>query len=461
MKRKEKAVSIPVELLEQASLDKLRKFIQKEAKRNADFACALNDWLCEEVATFPSLEEKFASRVERLFTRMEKKMGWNGKYNEYGIKWAAVTKGMGDVLDALKPELEKGNGRLVARTILKFIHTLQEKADSTIDEDDYLELSDLHEEFAEILEDSASSESWSLEEKLEVLKELRQASHYSVYREYRFYPMKSLCVDFMLTALPPEQAYIELQKLEPGAGGDLLRHRVNLLRKLGREEDLKKTILSNLRCDEIVFPEIERLRDAGRLSEARDLVNKQMWAEGRSEQSLKLLLDIVKRQDDTPAVIETLYQLALKIQQNLSYYQKLKKVVPSSDWASMYERLTGQLDQRRDEAYLASIYAAENDLDRLYQLIIQSRDNRFSFTMAYLPILPEKYHPELFQYGIAVMRDRVSKMNKSKEYAKFAKTLKKFSRLPGSTPYVTELLTHIRTTYKRRPSLLGELQDIH
>ncbi len=447
--------------MEQVPPEELRKFVQKQAQRNTDYACELNDWLCENFVQFPSLEEKFANRVERLFTRMEKKMGWNGKYNEYGINWTAVTRGMGDVLDTLKPELEKGNGRLVARTILKFIHTLQEKADSTIDEDEYLELSDLHEEFAEILEESASSESWSLKEKLDVLRELRQASHYSIYKKYNFYPIKSLCVDFMLTALPPEQAYMELIRLEPCAGGDLLRHRVNILRKLGREEELQKTILSNLRCDEIVFPEIERLRDAGKLSEARDLVNKQMSAGGRSEQSLKLLLDIVKRQDDQSAVIETLYQLALKIQRSLYYYKKLKGAVPSADWASMYDRLTGQLDRRKNEAYLASIYAAENDLDRLYQLIIQSHDNRFSLTMEYLPILPEKYHPELFQYGIAVMRDWVSKVNKSKEYAKFAKTLIQFSRLPGGAPYVTELLAHIRTTYKRRPSLLEALRDFH
>ena len=461
MERKNKTALVSKKLLEQVPADELREFVQKQAQRNADYACELNDWLCENFVQFPSLEEKFANRVERLFTRMEKKMGWNGKYSEYGINWTVVTRGMGDVLDALKPELEKGNGRLVARTILKFIHTLQEKADDTIDEDDYLELSDLHEEFAEILEESASSESWPLEEKLEVLKELRQASNYSVYRKYRFYRMKSLCVDFMLTALPPEQAYIELRRLEPGVGGDLLRHRVNILRKLGREEELQKTILSNLRCDEIIFPEIERLRDAGKLSEARDLVKKQMSVRGRSERSLKLLLDIVKRQDDQTAVIETLYKLTLDVQRSLYYYEKLKGAVPSADWASMYERLTRQLDQRRDEAYLASIYAAESDLDRLYQLIIQSRGNRFSLTMEYLPILPGKYHPELLQYGIAVLRDKVSRVNKSKEYAKFAKTLIQFSRLPGSAPYVTELLTHIRTTYKRRPSLIRELRDLH
>ena len=461
MKHKEKTVSIPVKLLEQAPLDKLREFVQKQAQCNADFACTLNDWLNEEVATFSSSEEKLANRVERLFTRMGEKEGLYGKSKEYGIDWMAVTKGMGDILDALKPELEKGNARLVARTILKFIHTLQKKADSTIDDEDHLEILELHEEFAEILEACASSESWSLKEKLEMLEELRQASTYSVYKEYDFYPMDSLCVDFMLTALPPELAYIELEKLEPFMGEELLRHRVNLLRKLGREKEFQQTILANLECDEIVFPEIERLRDAGKLSEARDLVNKQMAASEKSEQALELLLDIVKRQGDAPAVIETLYQLVLSAPYDLSYYRKLKKEIPSADWAGMYERLTGQLERLDEAVYLASIYAEEKDFDRLYRLIIQSHDDRVPLIMEYLPILPKKYHPELFQYGIATMKDWISKAKKRKEYVEFAETLREFSRFPGSAPYVSELLAHIRTTYKRRTDLLAELRDIH
>ncbi len=99
----------------------------------------------------------------------------------------------------------------------------------------------------------------------------------------------------------------------------------------------------------------------------------------------------------------------------------------------------------------------------MYDRILRklNRFERFYLIMEYLPILLGKCHPELFQYGIAVMRDRVSKVNKSKEYAKFVKTLIQFSRLPGSTPYVTELLAHIRTTYKRRSALIEELRDLH
>lgn len=108
-------------------------------------------------------------------------------------------------------------------------------------------------------------------------------------------------------------------------GERLLSHKVNLLRKLGREEEAQQTIHSHLKCDEIVLPEIERLRDAGKLPEARDLVEKRMSVKGESEQSLEILLDIVKRQDDTPAVIETLYQLVLSVRYDLSYYRELKK----------------------------------------------------------------------------------------------------------------------------------------
>ena len=81
---------------------------------------------------------------------------------------------MRDVLGALRPELEKGNARLVVRTILKFIHTLQERDDETMCDDDYMDLADLHEEFAEMLEACAKLESWPLKEKRELLEELRR-----------------------------------------------------------------------------------------------------------------------------------------------------------------------------------------------------------------------------------------------------------------------------------------------
>ena len=143
---------------------------------------------------------------------MEEKSGWYGHYDDYGINWAVVTDGMRDVLGVLRPELEKGNARLVVRTILKFIHTLQERDAGTMCDDDYMDLADLHEEFAEMLEACAKLESWPLKEKHELLEELRQAANYSVYREYDFYPIDSLYVDVMLTALPLEEAYTELMK---------------------------------------------------------------------------------------------------------------------------------------------------------------------------------------------------------------------------------------------------------
>ena len=72
-----------------------------------------------------------------MFDYMEEKRGWYGHYDDYGINWMVVTDEMRDVLDALRPELKKGNVRLVVRTILKFIHTLQERNDETLYDDDY------------------------------------------------------------------------------------------------------------------------------------------------------------------------------------------------------------------------------------------------------------------------------------------------------------------------------------
>ena len=461
MKREKKTTLAPEKLLEQVPTDELREFVQKQAECNGAFACELNDWLCERFAKFPSLEEKLANRVERLFDHTEEKSGWYGHYDDYGINWTVVTDGMRDVLDALRPELKKGNAQLVARIILKFIHTLQERNDETMCDDDYVDLADLHEEFAEMLEVCAKLESWPLKEKRGLLEELSQASNYSVYKEYDFYSMDSLYVDVMLIALPLEEAYTELMKQESSMGERLLSYKVNLLRKLGREEEAQQTIRANLERDEIVFPEIERLRDDGKLPEARDLVEKRMSVKGESEQSLEILLDIVKRQDDTPAVIETLYQLVLSVRYDLSYYRELKKVVPPADWAKMYDRILRQLNKEKKVGYLASIYAEEKDVDRLYQIIMQNHYDRFSLIMEYLPILPEKYHPELLQYGIHHLKRWISTAAPRKEYVRFARTLERFSRLPGGAPYVTELLAHIRTTYKRRPALIEELRALH
>ena len=44
MERKNKAALVSKKLLEQVPADELRKFVQKQAKCNGDFACELNDW---------------------------------------------------------------------------------------------------------------------------------------------------------------------------------------------------------------------------------------------------------------------------------------------------------------------------------------------------------------------------------------------------------------------------------
>ena len=64
-------------------------------------------------------------------------------------------------------------------------------------------------------------------------------------------------------------------------------------------------------------------------------------------------------------------------------------MVPPVDWAKMYDCILRQLNKENEEGYLASIYAEEKDVDRLYQLIMQNHYDRFSLIMKYLPILPE------------------------------------------------------------------------
>ncbi len=85
MESTNKTTLAPEKILEQVPTDELREFVQKQAKCNGAFACELNDWLCERFAKFPSLEEKLASRVERLFDHVEEKSGWYGHYDGYGI----------------------------------------------------------------------------------------------------------------------------------------------------------------------------------------------------------------------------------------------------------------------------------------------------------------------------------------------------------------------------------------
>lgn len=455
---------VPVELLNQASLEELRAFVLEQAEKSAMFLSRLNQWLYKQYDKPERTQEAYVDRVRRLFSLVEDKYGWYADHfdERIGVAWASVGEGMEMIAKELEELLDSGNTDIIVEPILEFFVMIQNERDGFLYEGEHSDLYNAHDACIALLRKWACHPSVPQENRQEMLRALWEVCQFSAYKKHAIYNMLRQYIRLVVATLPPQQAYHTLLQLEADDVEDyeMNLQKILLLHRLGQEEQAVALVYQNLGNENIVDTEIERLIEIGKLGAAMNLAEAVIKKEGEFDCALKRKLRIAKLMNNKAAIRATYFRLIVTGWCNTAYLKELKAMVPPKEWPGLYKLVIHEVQEQGWADYLAAIYEEESDMKRLYQLLLKADETQLPLIVKYLPILPTQYHPPLIQRGIDILKKYAEHTSTRNDYADYARKIKEFSRLPGAASAVAELLSYIRFTYARRPAMLDELSKL-
>lgn len=455
---------VPVELLNQASLEELRAFVLEQAEKSAMFLSRLNQWLYKQYDKPERTWEGYVDRVRRLFSLIEDKFGWYAEHfdERTGVAWGSVGEGMEAITVELQEMFDSGCIDIVVEPILEFFVMTQSNRDGFLYEGEYTDLHNAHDACISLLSQWSRHPSVPMENKREMLRTLLEICHFSAYKEHGIYNMLKKYIRLTVSTLSPQEAYDSLIRLEAEGIEDyeIDQQKVLLLHSLGREEQAVALVYQNLDNGRIVDIEIDRLVGIGKLDEAMRLAEAVIEELGEYGTTLERKLRIAKLMKDEAAIKDTYYRLTITELCDTTNYKELKAIVPAKEWPVLYKRVIHEVQKAERVDYLAAIYEEESDMKRLNQLLLREDVSQLRLIIRYLPILPAQYHPPLIQRGIDILKKYAEHTSTRNDYADYARKIKEFSRLPGAASAVAELLSYIRFTYARRPAMLDELSKL-
>lgn len=458
--------SVPTELLDAASAEALRMFVLRQAEKNPLYKGDLIQWLSAAYETPQQRPDSFMIRVRRLFCRVREVEMYRPYHDEMlaVIDWKAVNAGMVELVDELRAALEAGEMSAVPEVVPEFFRLVNEHA-GELPKQDYCLLRESHDACAELLNTWQSLPEVPETAKRKLLETVRGVATLRVYKKKMLYSMNKLIISLTALGLPAHEAYrlVDSMKNLDDEQYFVDYHKIRLLYALGREAAAQKLVRRNLTCNLIVDGEVERLISADKLCDAMTLAEAAIEENiyGWRMDALLRKARIAELMNDMPAILDTYEQLAGIEDPSFDAYHKLKKLTPSEEWPRRYRRLVDNLQACGSDTYLAVILAEEGDSERLTDLLMNDDIyNQYNMIHEYLPQLPEKYHRPLLQTCFTTLWKRVPMLKGRGEYAEYAEEVKRFSQLPGSRPYVDELLRRVRTRYARRSALQHELGKV-
>jgi hypothetical protein len=175
---------------------------------------------------------------------------------------------------------------------------------------------------------------------------------------------------------------------------------------------------------------------------------------------LKIQLEIAKQCKGTTDILRLARQLFLENHDGrLQYYALLKETVGSKGWPEYVEGLIQKIQKTREKylvhGRLAEIYAQEGFVDRLYELVRESK-NQF-LVEEYEKILAPTYKVELVEMWKDILVEYFKRCTGRNSYVEACRYLQKMKSLGGGEE-AAAMAQFIREEFKKRPAFLDELR---
>lgn len=196
-------------------------------------------------------------------------------------------------------------------------------------------------------------------------------------------------------------------------------------------------------------------------SEAKRLAREGVQSHSDENQWREYLLKIAESENDKTEVVTQAKALLLatyRQDEMMNYITILKSWLNAIEWIELKLQLKNELNSASGVSQLLLLLAeTEKDWELYFEQV--SKSNHYSYILEAEKILPDEYRPQLAKlYADTILKEMSTQIGRN-HYIEAARYIRRIIKL-GERDMANRLIDHLRSTYRQRPALLEELDNI-
>lgn len=467
-------------LLKVASANDLKTFLKDYAHSNEGFR--------RELIAF--LESKYVNKnkktIEDYCRQMKSSFYFTqnigSEWDSFVIPdWYLITSRANSILKEGEKLLEIGNPNAAASIAVEFFVALQDTYDEDSLCDDYdgdiaCEIGNSCERAEQLLLKSIKHPSMSRDVAQNLTRKLNDISKTSLpydLSNYDVFDFDDMFLEVSLAIMSDDERLNMLEAQIMQHAGQYIQYvyverKISMLRQLHRnaeaEEELRKYInLPEIRT--LIINDLISKKDyktaVQLVHEGIDLARESKhWGTVRSWQEKEL--EIYEQSGDQPRQIDLCSTLFVNEGASMTYYVKLKELVPADEWKDFLDQLLSKVSIEGGfmfgHSVIADIYVAEKEEDKLFELIMSHGRPNLSSLNRYAKYTGMTHAQQLLDAYARLLKSEAQMNVNVKAYHRIAEAMSCMCQLHNGKQVAHQLAEFFRQEYHRRPKMMEEIR---
>lgn len=468
-------------LLKLASASDLRAF-------SKDYACK-NDGFRQELMSF--LGSKYVNKNEKTIEDYCRQMkssfqftqNIGGEWSSFVIPdWYLITSRANSILKEGDKLLEIGNANAAASIAVEFFVALQGTYDEDSLTDDYdgdiaCEIGNSCEQAEELLLKSIKHSSMNKDVVLNLTRKLNDISKTSLsddLNNFYVFDFDNMLLQVSMTTMNDDERLkmLDTQIMQHAGQYDqyvYVERKIGMLRQLHRDTDAQAELWKYINLPQIRTLVVNDLISKKDYQTAVQLVHEGIgiarelnhW--GTVNSWMEKELEIYEQSGDQQRQIDTCRTLFISKRGSMTYYRKLKALVPANEWKNFLNQLLSEITKEDsfmfDDSVIANIYVAEKEADKLFELIMSRGRPNLNNLNRYAKYTGMNHAQQLLDAYARLLKSEAQMNVNVKAYHRIAEAMSCMCQLHNGKQAAHQLAEFFRQEYCRRPKMMVEIRE--
>ena len=467
-------------LLKLASASNLRTFSKDYARKNDAFRQELMAFLDNKYAK--NNEKTIEDYCRQMNSSFQFTQNIGDNWNSFLIPdWYLITSRANSLLNEACKLLELGNANAAASIAVEFFVALQDTYDEDSLSYDYdgdvaCEIGNSCEQAENLLLKSIKHPSMNKEVIRDLTRKLNDISGTSLSEDlnnYDVFDFDDMLLQVSQTTMTDEERLnmLDAQIIQHAGQYDqhvYVERKIDMLRQLHRDADaqaelrkyinlpqIRTLIVNDLISKKDYHAAVQLVHDG--IDVARELKH---WGIVRSWKEKEL--EIYEQSGDRPHQIDMCSTLFISEGGSMTYYRKLKALVPANKWKDFLNQLLSKIPINESfmfgQSVIADIYVEEKEADKLFEIIMSHGRPNLDCLDRYAKYTGKGYAKQLLDAYTQLLKSDAQMNVNVKAYHRIAQAMSCMCRLHGGKQAAHQLAEFFRQEYHRRPKMMKEIR---